>query len=316
MALHPQVQEFCDEINAIEVPPLRERPLAEVREGFHDLIMSMQAPGAPVGRVEDRDIPGPNGPIRVRLYWPDGADPAEPLPVYVNYHGSGYVVLSIETHDGVCRALCAGAGCIVVGVNYCKAPEHKFPGPTEDAWASLRWVAENAAEIGADPARIAVGGDSAGGCLAAVTAQRAKAQGGPALVFQLLVYPVTDTDEGRESYGTFGEGFVLTAESMAWFFDCYFGDDAERADVRAAPIRAGDLSGLPPALVMTASHDPLFDEGRDYAAKLKAAGVPTDWRNYEGHIHGFWTATGRFDVAAEAHATACAALRRAFGTDG
>ena len=314
MALHPQVQVYCDEINAIEVAPLAERPLNEIREGFHDLIMAAQAPGVDVGRVEDRDIPGPNGPIPIRLYWPEGADPAEPLPVYVNYHGSGYVVLSIETHDGACRALCKGAGCIVVGVDYCKAPENKFPKPTEDAWASLKWVAENCAEIGADPARIAVGGDSAGGCLAAVTAQRAKAEGGPPLVFQLLVYPVTDTDEGRPSYKSFAEGYVLTAEAMTWFFDCYFNDEAERADVRAAPIRADDLSGLAPAMVMTASHDPLFDDGREYAERLKAAGVPTDHRNYEGHIHGFWTANGRFDVTDEAHATACAALREAFGT--
>ena len=314
MPLHPQVQTYCDEINAIQLPPLSERPLAEVREGFHDLIMAAQAPGVAVGRVDDRDIPGPNGPIRIRLYWPEGADAARPLPVYVNFHGSGYVVLSIETHDNVCRALCRGAGCIVVGVDYCKAPENKFPRPTDDAWASLCWVAENAAEIGADPARIAVGGDSAGGCLAAVTAQRAAREGRPPLVLQLLVYPVTDTDEGRESYKTFGEGYVLTAESMAWFFACYFNDASERSDPRAAPLRADDLSGLPPALLMTASHDPLLDDGRAYAEKLQAAGVPTDYRNYEGHIHGFWTSTGRFDVAAEAHAVACAALRKAFGT--
>ncbi len=315
MALHPQVQEVVDEINAIEVPPLRERPLAEVRAGFHDLVMGMQDPGVEVGRVEDRDIPGPHGPIRVRLYWPEGADPAVPLPVYINFHGSGYVVLSIDTHDNVCRALCEGAACIVVGVNYRKAPENKFPKPTDDVWASLRWVAENCAEIGADPARIAVGGDSAGGCLAAVTAQRAKREGGPPLVFQLLVYPVTDTREDRESYKTFGEGYVLTAEAMAWFFDCYFNDAAERSDIAAAPIRTDDLSGLPPAMVMTASHDPLFDDGRAYAEKLKAAGVPTEYLNYEGHIHGFWTATKRMDIAAEAQAKACAALREAFGTD-
>ena len=315
MALHPQVQEVVDEINAIEAPPLRERPLAEVRAGFHDLIMGLQNPGVEVGRIEDRDIPGPHGPIRVRLYWPEGADPAVPLPVYINFHGSGYVVLSIDTHDNVCRALCAGAGCIVVGVNYRKAPENKFPKPTDDAWASLRWVAENSAGIGADPARIAVGGDSAGGCLAAVTAQRAGREGGPTLVFQLLVYPVTDTREDRDSYKTFGEGYVLTAEAMAWFFDCYFNNDAERADIAAAPIRAADLGGLPPAMVMTASHDPLFDDGRAYAEKLDAAGVPIEYLNHEGHIHGFWTATRRMDIAAEAHATACAALRKAFGTD-
>ena len=314
MALHPQVQAFVDEINAIEVAPIRERPLAEVREGFDKLVMSQQAPGVAIGRVEERDIPGPHGPIRIRLYWPDGHDPSAPLPVYVNFHGSGYVVLSIDTHDNVCRALCKGAGCIVVGVNYRKAPENRFPQPTDDAWASLVWVAENCAGIGADPTRIAVGGDSAGGCLAAVTAQRAVHEGGPGLVFQLLVYPVTDTDEGRDSYRTFAEGYVLTADTMAWFFECYFNDDAERADIRAAPLRAADLSGLPPALVMTASHDPLLDEGRAYAEKLKAAGVPTDYRNYEGHIHGFWTSTGNMDVAAEAQAVACAALREAFGT--
>ena len=224
------------------------------------------------------------------------------------------MVLSIDTHDNVCRALCQGAGCIVIAVSYCKAPEHKFPKPTDESWASLEWVAANAAEIGADPARIAVGGDSAGGCLAAVVAQRAKREGGPALVFQLLVYPVTDTREDRPSYKSFGDGYVLTAETMAWFFDCYFNDEAEKSDLAAAPLRADDLSGLPPALVMTASHDPLYDDGVAYAEKLKAAGVSTDYRNYEGHIHGFWTATGRMDVAAEAQAVACAALRQAFGT--
>ena len=314
MQLDPQVQAIVDEINAIEAGSLWDRPIAEVRADFDALVLGLQDPGPEVGRVEDRDIPGPHGPIPVRLYWPEGSDATRPLPVYINYHGSGYVVLSIDTHDNVCRSLCKGAACIVVGVNYRKAPEHKFPKPTDDAWASLQWVAANAAAIGADPARIAVGGDSAGGCLAAVTAQRAKREGGPALVFQLLVYPVTDTREDRESYKTFGDGYVLTAEAMAWFFDCYFNDDAEKSDVAAAPIRADDLSGLPPAMVMTASHDPLFDDGVAYAEKLRAAGVPTDHRNYRGHIHGFWTATGRMDIAAEAQATACAALREAFGT--
>ena len=315
MALDPQVQEFVDEVNATEAPSLWERSVAEVRADSYDLRMSLQDPGVSVGRVEDRDIPGPHGPIRIRLYWPEGGDPTAPLPVYINFHGGGYVVLNIDTHDNVCRTLCKGAECIVVGVDYRKAPENKFPKPTDDAWASLRWVAENCAEIGADPARIAVGGDSAGGCLAAVTAQRAKREGGPPLVFQLLVYPVTDTREDRDSYQAFGEGYVLTAESMAWFFDCYFNGDAERSDIAAAPIRADDLSGLPPAMVMTASHDPLFDEGLAYAERLKAAGVPTEYLNYEGHIHGFWTATNRMDIAAEAHAAACAALRKAFGTD-
>ena len=318
MQLDPQVQVVVDEINAIgadsEPESLWDRPIADVRADFDGLVLGLQGQGPEVGRVENRDIPGPHGPIPIRIYWPEGANPNTPLPVYINFHGSGYVVLSIDTHDNVCRALCQGAGCIVVAVSYCKAPEFKFPKPTDESWASLEWVAANTAEIGADPARIAVGGDSAGGCLAAVVAQRAKREGGPSLVFQLLVYPVTDTREDRPSYRSFGDGYVLTAETMAWFFDCYFNEDAEKSDLAAAPLRADDLAGLPPALIMTASHDPLYDDGVAYAEKLKAAGVPTEYRNYEGHIHGFWTATGRMDVATEAQATACAALRQAFGT--
>ena len=312
MDLHPQVREYVDEMNAAETPPLGALPLAKVRAGFREQVMALQAPGPAVGRVEDRTVPGPHGPIPIRLYWPAGADPAAPLPVYVNFHGSGYVVLSIDTHDNVCRALCRGAGCLVVAVDYRKAPENKFPKPTDDAWAALLWVVGNCDEIGGDPSRVAVGGDSAGGCLAAVTAQRARREGAPPLVFQLLVYPVTDTRLDGESYGTFGEGYVLTAESMAWFFDCYFNDAEERASVAAAPLRADDLGGLPPALIIAASHDLLVGEGRAYAEKLAAAGVPAEYVEYEGQIHGFWTATARMDAATEAHAKASAALRRAF----
>lgn len=318
MQLDPQVQIVVDEINTAiaeaDAESIWDRPIADVRADFDGLVLGLQAPGPQVGRVENREIPGPHGPIQIRIYWPKEGNSGTPLPVYINFHGSGYVVLSIDTHDNVCRTLCEDAGCIVIGVNYCKAPEKKFPKPTDEAWASLKWVAANSTEIGADPARIAVGGDSAGGCLAAVTAQRAKREGGPPLVFQLLVYPVTDTREDRPSYKRFGDGYVLTAEAMAWFFDCYFNDDAERSDVAAAPLRAKDLSDLPPTMLMTASHDPLYDDGVAYAKKLKAAGVPIDYRNYEGHIHGFWTATERMDVAAEAQATACKALRKAFGT--
>lgn len=312
--LDPQVQEVVDEVNAVEAPSLWDRPIAETRKDFDTLVLGLAAPGPEVGRVENRTIPGPHGPIPLRLYWPDGSDKKKPLPVYINFHGSGYVVLGLDTHDHVCRAICKGADCIVVGVGYRKSPEHKFPKPADDCWASTVWVAKHCAEFGGDPKRIAVGGDSAGGCLATVVAQRAKAEGGPKLVFQLLVYPVTDTREDTASYRTYAEGYLLTAELMHWFFDCYFNNEAEKATVTAAPIRAKDLSGLPPALLMTASHDPLYDEGVAYAEKLRKAGVPTEYVNYQGHIHGFWTATGRFDIAAKAHAAAIAALRRAFGT--
>lgn len=311
--LDPQVQAVCDEVNALEAPSLWDRPIADTRKDFNDLVLGLAAPGPEVGRVENRTIPGPHGPIPVRLYWPAGSDKKK-LPVYVNFHGSGYVVLGLDTHDNACRAICKGAECIVVGVDYRKGPEHRFPKASDDCWASTVWTAQHCAELGGDPKRIAVGGDSAGGCLATVVAQRAKSEGGPKLVFQLLVYPVTDTREDTPSYKTFAEGYLLTAELMHWFFDRYFNNEAEKATVTAAPIRAKDLSGLPPALLMTASHDPLYDEGVAYAKKLQAAGVPTEYVNYQGHIHGFWTATGRFDIAAKAHATAIAALRRAFNT--
>jgi acetyl esterase len=304
----------CDEVNALEAPLLWDRPIVDTGKDFNDLVLGLAAPGPEVGRVENRSIPGPHGPIPVSLYWPAGSDKKKSLPVYVSFHGSDYVVLGLDTHDHVCRAICKGAECIVVGVDYCKAPEHKVPKPPDDCWASTQWVAKHCAEFGGDPKRIAVGGDSAGGCLATVVAQRAKAKGGPKLVFQLLVYPVTDTREDTASYRTFAEGYLLTAELMHWFFDCYFNSEAERATVTAAPIRAKNLSGLPPALVMTASHDPLHDEGVAYAKKRQAAGVPTEYINYQGHIHGFRTATRRFDISAKTHATACAALRRTFGT--
>ncbi len=311
--LDPQVQAVCDEVNAVEAPSLWTRPIAETRKDFDALVLGLAAPGPEVGKVEDRNIPGPHGPIPIRLYWPMGRDPKKPLPVYINFHGSGFVVLGLNTHDHVCRAICAGAHCLVVAIDYRKSPEHKFPKPSDDCWASTLWVAKNCVELGGDPKRIAVGGDSAGGGLATVVAQRAKAEGGPKLVFQLLVYPVTDTREDRPSYKTFANGYLLTAELMHWFFDCYFNNEAERATITAAPLRAKDLSGLPPTLLMTASHDPLFDEGVAYAEALRTAGVPTEYINYQGHIHGFWTATGRFDVATTAHEAAIGALRHAFG---
>ena len=314
MPLHLQVQKLVDEMNALQEESVWDRPIAEVRAEFDELAHELAAPGPEVARVENRKIPGPHGPIPLRIYWPNAGDPMKPLPVFVHFHGSGFVVLGLDNYDHVCRALCKGAECIVVSVDYRKAPENKFPKPTDDCWAATCWVAENCAELGADTERIAVGGDSAGGGIAAVVTQRAKAEGGPALAFQLLVYPVTDTREDTDLYREFADGYLLTANLMHWFFDCYFSSEAEKSDLAAAPLRASDLSGLPPAMVMTASHDPLRDDGAAYAKKLSAAGVPTEYLNYEGFIHDFWVATARFDIAAEAQATACAALRRAFGT--
>lgn len=317
MTLDPQVKDLLDELNAVDAPPPWELPIAEVRANFAALTAEFAAPGVEVGRVENRSIPGPHGPIPVRIYWPGEAEAEDgPLPVFVHFHGSGFVVLGLDSHDHVCRAICKGARCIVVAVDYRKAPENKFPIPTDDAWTATLWTVENCGELGGDEGRIAVGGDSAGGCLAAVVTQRAKAEDGPALVFQLLVYPVTDMSDNTESYRTFADGYLLTADTMRWFVQCYLNNDEERANPVASPIRASDLSDLPPALVITAGYDPLHDEGVAYAEKLQAAGVPTELVDYEQLIHGFWGSDGRIDATKGAHEKACAALRQAFGRQG
>ena len=312
MSLDPQVKELLDELNAIEGPLPWEQPIEQTRANFNELSKALAAPPAAVARVENQTIPGPHGDIPVRIYWPEHSD--GPLPVIVHFHGSGFVVLGLDSHDNVCRILCRDAGAIVVAVDYRKSPEHKFPKPSDDAWAATNWVAENCAALGADAARMAVAGDSAGGCLATVAAQRAKAEGGPALVFQLLIYPVTDWRDDTESYKAFADGYSLSADMMRWFRRCYLNNEAERTNPVAAPLQADDLSGLPPAFVLTAGYDPLLDEGKAYAMKMKAAGVPVSYVNFEGQIHGFWTMNGRIDASADAHAQACAALRTAFGT--
>lgn len=283
-----------------------------MRANFNEFALSLQAPGPQLKRVENHDIPGLHGPIPARIYWPDGPQADGPLPVLVHFHGSGFVVLGLEGHDNVCRELCEGAGCIVVAVNYRKAPENKFPKPTDDAWAATKWVVENCAELGGDVNRIAVCGYSAGGCLATVVAQRAAVEGGPKIVFQLLVYPVTVMSDDTESYRRFADGYNLTADLMRWFIRLYLNSEAEKTNPAAAPLRPPDLAGLPPALIITASHDPLLDDGINYGNKLRAAGVPVTHTDYPGQIHSFWNFTGRIDVAHEARAEACAALRDVF----
>ena len=233
----------------------------------------------------------------------------------VHFHGGGFVLLGLDAYDPICRMLCAGAGCIVVGVGYRKAPENKFPKAADDSWAATRWVAENCANLGGDASRIAVAGDSAGGCLAAGVTHRAKAAGGPALAFQLLVYPLTDFAGDTDSYRAFGEDHLVTAEMMNWYASCYLNDETEKDDPLASPLRFTDFAGLPPAYILTAGCDPLHDEGVAYARKLREAGVPVRHRDYPDQIHAFWSFGARIDAAAEAHAEACAALLRAFGTE-
>ncbi|GGC62676.1 acetylhydrolase [Siccirubricoccus deserti] len=240
----------------------------------------------PVAVVKDLVAPGPHGPIPLRLYRPAAA-PAAGAAALVFFHGGGWVLGNLESHDGMCRHLAERSGCVVVAVDYRLAPERKFPAPLDDAGAATAWVAAQAGALGLDPARIAVGGDSAGGNLAAALCLMARDAGGPAIAWQMLLYPATDFAMDTPSHRRFEDGHLLTRESMLWFRDHYLNNTAEAADWRASPLRAASVAGLPPALVLTASHDPLRDEGEAYGRRLAEAGVPVTLWRVPGQIHGF-----------------------------
>lgn len=261
-----------------------------------------------VAHVEDRTVPGPGGPIPVRLYTPDVA---RPCPVLVFFHGGGWVLGDLETHDVPCRELANAAGCMVIAVDYRLAPEHKFPAASEDAFAATKWVAENAESISVDPKRIAVGGDSAGGNLAAAVALMAKDRGGPALAYQLLVYPITNHAFGSDSYVENADGYGLSRDGMKWFWEQFLASAADGAHPYASPLLAPELRGLPPALVITAEYDPLRDEGEAYAERLRQAGVTVKCSRYDGMIHGFFRSPV-LDPARTGIREAAAALRAAF----
>jgi acetyl esterase len=260
-----------------------------------------------VGRVEDVEIPGPAGPIGARLYVP--AAFAAPGPLVVYYHGGGHVIGDLDTHDQPCRFLAREIPALLLAVDYRLGPEHRFPAAVDDAMAAFAFAHERAAELGADPERIAVAGDSAGANLATVVAQQTAAEGGATPAFQALVYPVTDYSAKRPSYETFATGFFLTREEMDWFRDNYFADAGDRSDLRASPILAEDLSGVAAAHVVTAGFDPLRDEGEDYARRLEEAGVPTTHRREPDLVHGFINAVGVSRRAREALGLVAAAIR-------
>jgi len=275
-------------------------------QAIRNLMDAMALPGSvAVADVEDRVIPGPAKEIRVRCYRPAGSS-AKPVIVY--YHGGGWVLGSLETHDGICRVLADGADAVVVSVEYRMAPEHRFPAAVDDAYAALCWVHEHASELGADATRLAVAGDSAGGNLSAVVAQLARDGGGPSLRFQLLVYPVTDYEFESRSMVENGTGYYLTADAMRWFYGHYLSTPADAADPRVSPLR-GELAGLAPAMVITAEYDPLRDQGIAYADALRAAGTPVEARDYSGVFHGFFGMQDMIDVSKVALDDAVSALR-------
>jgi acetyl esterase len=309
MPLDPQARAYLDQQAALNLPPLSQMTPALVRKGI-EMQMALITEREPVAHVEDRTIPGPAGEIPVRIYRPAGEGP---FPVLVFFHGGGWVICNLETHDGLCRRLANATGCVVVSVDYRLAPEHKFPAAPEDCYAATRWVAEHAAEIKADSARIAVGGDSAGGNLAAVVTLMARERGGPPLVFQLLIYPATDFEARTPSLQENATGYGLSLDDMRWFASHYLNSAEERKHPLASPMQAEDLSGLPPALVITAEYDPLRDEGELYGARLREAGVPVTVSRYDGMIHGFLSAPEPFEQTKQAIAECVQALKQAFG---
>lgn len=308
MPLHPEAQALLEQLAQLGAPPLNSLSPVEAREaaaGFAQLAGEPE----PVAKVEDRKIPGPAGEIPVRIYTPQGS---APFPVLVYFHGGGWVIGTLDTVDATCRMLANRAGCVVVSVDYRLAPEHKFPAAADDCYAATKWVADNAASISGDATRIAVGGDSAGGNLAAVVSLMARDRGGPRIVHQMLIYPVTDHSYDTPSYEENANDYLLTKEMMVWFWDHYIRNAEDGKNPYASPLRAENLSGLPPAFVVTAEYDPLRDEGEAYAKRLQEAGVPVKLRRYDGIIHGFFTMPGAFSLGRQAIEEAAVELKAAF----
>lgn len=300
MTVDPQIQMLLD--LGARLPALHTLSVDEARAQY----AARDFPGLrkpDVARVVNRDMQGPGGSLGLRIYTPFGEGPH---PLMVFFHGSGFVICSLDTHDGICRNLCAGTGCVVVSVDYRLAPENKFPAAPEDCLAATRWAVANAAALGADPSRVVLAGDSAGGNLAAVTAIRIREEGSPRLAAQLLIYPVTDYyDANTPSMTENAEGYGLGRDGMIWFWNHYLNSSEEGAHPHVSPNRVSDLSGLPPALVVTAQYDPLRDEGEFYAERLRQAGVPTEMKRWDGVNHGFFFWPGVVDRASAAMDEAC-----------
>jgi acetyl esterase/lipase len=311
MALHPQCKGFLDMLAAAGGPGLNELPLDEARKVPYQMI-DLGGPEEPVAQVDTRVLPGAVQ-IPVRVYRPSLAND---LPALIYFHGGGFVICNLDTHDRVCRGLANASGCVVVSVDYRLAPEHKFPAAAEDAYSATRYVAEHAGEFGIDPSRIAVGGDSAGGNLATVVAMMARDRGGPALKFQLLIYPVTDfTEHVTQSERDYGHGHFLDTELMDWFADQYFANETDRHLPYGSPSKASDLRGLPAAMVITGECDPLRDQGEAYAEQLRHAGVSVLVKRYDGMIHPFLSLAGIIDAGRAAISDSATAVRQVLTAD-
>jgi acetyl esterase len=308
MPLDPQAQKVADALAALNLKPVEESAPDEARESMRSRTAAL-GPVEDVAAVADHRVPVAGGDIALRVCSPGGAGPH---PALVFFHGGGWVIGDLVTHDGICRSLANAARCAVASVDYRLAPQHRFPVAAEDSYAGFQWVLGHAAQLGVDPRRVAVGGDSAGGNLAAAVSLMARDRGTPLPVFQALVYPVTDYNFDTPSYRENATGYVLTREGMRWFFRQYLAREEQGREPYASPLRASSLAGLPPALVQTAECDPLRDEGEAYAARLRDAGVPVTVTRYPGVFHGFLRMTNILDKAKAARDEIAGALRKAF----
>ncbi|MFI9331453.1 alpha/beta hydrolase [Kitasatospora sp. NPDC052868] len=309
MPLHPQAEALRAQRARAGTPPLYTLGLAEARAADLADIQAAAGNPEPVGAVEEHRIPGPGGELTMRIYRPAGA--AGRLPALLYLFGGGWTLGSPDTSDAICRSLTNAVGCVTASVGYRLAPEHPFPAAVHDCRAAARWLAEQADTLGIDPARLAVGGDSAGGNLTAALTLIARDEGGPALRHQLLVYPNTDHGADTASLREHDDPALFNRRSVAWYWGHYLADPADGDHPHASPLRAADLSGLPPATVITAEYDPLRDEGEQYAEALRAAGVPVEARRYAGMPHGFFAMAGVLDAGGEAHEYAAQRLREA-----
>ena len=287
MPLDPRVRRFLDKLAAAGAASALAQSVEERRRSLVQLL-SFGGPAKPVGHVEERSFAGPQGPLRVRIYTPAGAGDQRRLPGLVYFHGGGFVGGNLDTHDGICRALTRSSGCRLLSVDYRLAPEHPFPAAIDDGLAATAWVAAHAAELGLDPDRIGVCGDSAGATLAAVVCQAAAAAGGPHLACQFLLCPIMDYAAESESRRSLAEGYLVDRATLEHDLRHYLPPGVDRADPRVSPLRAAQLRGLPPTCVHTAEYDPLRDEGAAYAERLRAAGVSSTYRSHPGMIHLFY----------------------------
>lgn len=307
MPLDPEAQRFIDKVNAQNLPPVETLPLEKLRELFEEVFSYKDK--APIKEIIEQSIPGPLGPIPIKIYIPKTEGPH---PVFISIHGGGWVAGSFKTNDALARETCYLADSVVVSVAYRRSPEFKFPAPLNDCFAAVEWVEKNIAQFGGDPKRMAVGGDSAGGNLAAAVTLMAKTKGIPRFKAQVLLYPVTNHNFDTPSYRQYGDGYLLRREAMKWYWGRYLKHEADGQNPLASPLQAKDLANLPPALFIQAEYDPLRDDGLLYAKRLKEAGVAVEVKVYDT-IHGFVEFATGFNLGKKALVEMAAFLRREFG---